>query len=107
MGYSFIGKHRKTDDESVFYEECAYAYALGFKRCFGKWIHEFSGRVTKKTIEAFKFGLDNFKATKDNNRDDSFSPFDLSSITYDKLCDRLSELLQLMEDKKVCYLIIG
>lgn len=107
MGYGFIGKHRKTDEESIFYEECMYAYQPVFKECFGREIAEFSGRVTKNKIEEFKFGLDKFKSNKDYNRDDRQSIGYLSNITYDKLCDRLSELLKLMENKQVGYLSIG
>ena len=106
MGYGFIGKHRKTDEESIFYEECMYAYQPVFMACFGKEITEFSGRVTKKKIEEFKIGLDKFKADKSNNRDYRQSIGYLSNITYDKLCDRLSELLELMKSKQVGYLII-
>lgn len=107
MGYGFIGKHRKTDEESIFYEECMYAYQPVFRECFGKEISEFSGRVTKKKIEEFKIGLDKFKADESNNRDYRQSVGYLSNITYKKLCDRLSELLELMENKQVCYLSIG
>ena len=106
MGYGFIGKHRKTDEKSIFYEECMYAYQPVFKWCFGKEITEFSGRVTKKKIEEFKTGLDKFKADKSNNRDYRQCVGYLSNITYDKLCSRLSELLELMKSKKVGYLII-
>jgi hypothetical protein len=106
MGYGFIGKHRKTDEESIFYEECMYAYQPVFRKCFGKEITEFSGRITKKKIEEFKIGLERFKSNPNNNRDYRQSIGYLSNITYDKLCERLSELLELMEDKKVCYLII-
>lgn len=107
MGYGFIGYHRKTDDESIFYEECMYAYQSVFRECFGKEITEFSGRVTKKKIEEFEVGLEKFKSNKNNNRDNKQFAGYLSNITYDKLCDKLSELLELMKDKKVCYLSIG
>ncbi len=107
MGYGFIGQHRKTDDESIFYEECMYAYEPVFKECFGKEISDFSGRVTKKKIKEFEIGLEKFKSRKDNNRDYKQIPGYLSNITYDKLCNRLSELLELMKSKEVCYLIIG
>lgn len=107
MGYGFIGYHRKTDDESIFYEECMYAYQPVFRECFGKEITEFSGRVTKKKIEEFEIGLKKFKSNKNNNRDNKQFAGYLSNITYDKLCDKLSELLELMKDKKVCYLSIG
>lgn len=106
MGYGFIGKHRKTDEENIFYEECMYAYQPVFRGCFGKEITEFSGRVTKKKIEEFKTGLDKFKTYESNNRDYRQCVGYLSNITYDKLCSRLSELLELMKDKKVGYLII-
>ena len=106
MGYGFVGKHRKTDEESIFYEECMYAYQPVFKECFGREIAEFSGRVTKKKIEEFKIGLKKFKSDRNNNRDYRQSIGYLSNITYDKLCDRLSELLELMESKQVGYLII-
>ena len=107
MGYGFIGKHRATDDECIFYTECMYAYEPVFKQCFGKEITEFSGRVTKKKIEEFKIGLENFKSNQNNNRDYEQFPGDLSNTTYDKLCEELSELLRLMENKEVCYLHIG
>lgn len=106
MGYGFIGKHRKTDEESIFYEECMYAYQPVFRECFGKEITEFSGRVTKKKIEEFRIGLEKFKSNPNNNRDYRQSIGYLSNITYDKLCNKLSELLILMEDKQVGYLII-
>ena len=107
MGYGFSGRHRKSDDESIFYEECMYAYQPVFKKCFGKEISEFSGRVTKKKIEEFEIGLEKFKLDENNNRDYRQCAGYISNITYDKLCDRLSELLELMKDKKVCYLSIG
>ena len=107
MGYGFIGKHRKTDEESIFYEECMYAYEPVFKQCFGREISEFSGRVTKKKIEEFAVGLERFKSNPNNNRDYRQSIGYLSNITYDKLCDRLSELLELMKSKQVGYLNIG
>jgi hypothetical protein len=107
MGYGFVGKHRKTDEKSIFYEECMYAYQPVFRECFGKEITEFSGRVTKRKIEEFRVGLEKFKSNKNNNRDHRQAPGYLSNITYDKLCDRLSELLELMENKEVCYLRIG
>ena len=107
MGYSFIGKHRKTDEESIFYEECMYAYQSIFRECFGKEITDFGGRVTKKKIEDFEIGLDKFKSDEGNNMDYRQSVGYLSNITYEKLCDRLFELLELMKSKKVCYLIIG
>ena len=106
MGYDFIGKHRKTDEESIFYECCMYAYQPVFRECFGKEITEFSGRVTKKKIEEFRVGLERFKSNSNNNRDYKQYTGYLSNITYDKLCDRLSELLKLMEDKQVGYLRI-
>lgn len=107
MGYGFIGQHRKTDEENIFYEECMYAYQPVFRECFGKEITEFSGRVTKKKIEEFRVGLERFKSNPNNNRDYRQAIGYLSNITYDKLCDRLSELLRLMESKEVCYLHIG
>ena len=109
MGYSIIGRHRKTDDSSIFYEECMYAYMQVFKKCFGRDLSEFSGRVTKKKIEEFKIGLYKFKSDKSNNIDNRYMLGDanLSNISYDKLCDRLSELLELMENKQICYLHIG
>lgn len=106
MGYGFIGKHRKTDEESIFYEECMYAYQPVFRACFGKEITEFNGRVTKKKIEEFRIGLERFKSNPNNNRDYRQSIGYLSNITYDKLCNKLSELLELMENKQVGYLII-
>lgn len=107
MGYGFIGKHRATDDKCIFYEECMYAYEPVFRECFGNEITEFSGRVTKKKIEEFRVGLERFKSNPNNNRDYSQTIGYLSNITYNNLCDRLSELLKLMEDKQVCYLNIG
>ena len=106
MGYGFSGRHRATDEECIFYEECMYAYQPVFKQCFGKEISEFSGRVTKKKIEEFRIGLERFKSNSNNNRDYRQSIGYLSNITYDKLCDRLSELLELMESKQVGYLSI-
>lgn len=106
MGYGFIGYHRKTDDECIFYEECMYAYQPVFRECFGKEITEFCGRVTKKNIEEFEVGLEKFKSNKFNNRDSEQCVGYVSNITYDKLCDRLTELLELMKDKQVCYLSI-
>ena len=106
MGYDIIGYHRKTDEESIFHEMCMYAYEPVFKRCFGKDISAFNGRVTKQKIEEFKIGLSVFKSDKDNNRDHEQFPGYVSNISYDKLCIRLSELLELMENKQVCYLSI-
>lgn len=107
MGYGFIGYHRAIDDKSLFYTECMYAYEPVFKQCFGKEISKFSGRVTKKKIEEFKIGLEKFKSNQNNNRDYEQFPGYLSNITYEKLCEELSELLRLMENKEVCYLRIG
>ena len=107
MGYGFIGYHRATDNKASFYTECMYAYQPVFRECFGKEISEFSGRVTKKKIEEFKIGLERFKSNPNNNRDNSQFIGYLSNITYDKLCDKLSELLELMGKKEVCYLNIG
>ena len=107
MGYGFIGMHRKKDNKSIFYEECMYAYQPVFRECFGKEITEFSGRVTKEKIKEFESGLEKFKSNKDNNRDDRQFIGYISNITYDKLCDRLSELLELMKNKQVCYLDIA
>lgn len=107
MGYGFIGRHKKTDEECIFYEECMYAYQPVFRECFGKEITDFSGRVTKKKIEEFEIGLKKFKSNKNNNRDNEQFIGYISNITYEKLCNRLSELLELMKDKKVCYLNIG
>ena len=106
MGYGFSGKHRKTDEECIFYEECMYAYQPVFRECFGKEISEFSGRVTKKKIEEFRVGLERFKSNPNNNRDYRRFPGNLSNISYDRLCDELSELLRLMENKQVGYLSI-
>ena len=106
MGYDFLGYHRKTDEEWVFTTECMYAYQPVFKECFGKDITEFNGRVTRKKIEEFKIGLDKFKSNKDYNRDYRQSVGYIANITYENLCIKLSELLELMENKKVCYLII-
>ena len=107
MGYGFSGRHRATDDKCVFYTECMYAYEPVFKECFGKEISKFSGRVSKKKIEEFKVGLEKFKSNQANNRDYRQFAGDLSNITYEKLCEELSELLRLMESKEVCYLNIG
>ena len=106
MGYGFIGRYRK-DSETIFYEECMYAYQPVFRECFGKEITEFSGRVTKGKIKEFEIGLEKFKSNKNNNKDDRQFTGYLSNITYDKLCDRLTELLELMKDKQVGYLNIG
>lgn len=107
MGYSFSGRYRATDDECIFYTECMYAYEPVFKQCFGKDISKFSGRVTKKSIEEFKIGLDKFKSNQNHNRDFSQFVGDISNITYEKLCKDLTELLKLMENKEICYLHIG
>lgn len=106
MGYDFIGYHRKTDAKSIFWTHCMYAYEPVFKQCFGREISTFSGRVTKKKIEEFKIGLENFKLSQNNNRDYRQFPADLSNITYKQLCEDLSKLLELMENKEVCYLSI-
>jgi hypothetical protein len=106
MGYDFFGYHRKTDDKWLFTTECMYAYQPVFKECFGKDISEFNGRVTKKKVEEFKIGLDKFKSNKAYNRDDRQFVGYLSNITYENLCNKLSELLELMENKEVCYLSI-
>lgn len=106
MGYDFMGYHRKTDEEWVFTTECMYAYQPVFKECFGKDITEFSGRVTKKKIEEFKIGLEKFKSNPNNNRDYRQSVGYVANITYENLCNKLSELLKLMENKTVCYLHI-
>jgi hypothetical protein len=108
MGYSFSGRHRTTDDESIFYTECMYAYEPVFKQCFGKEISKFSGRVTIQKIKEFEIGLEKFKSNKNNlNSLIEEFPQNLSNITHDKLCEDLSELLRLMKNKKVCYLHIG
>lgn len=107
MGYGFIGQHRKKDHKVIFYEECMYAYEPVFIECFGKEITEFRGRVTKKKIREFKEGLDLFKSNPVYNRDYRQSIGYLSNITYEELCDRLTELLRLMENREVCYLSIG
>ena len=106
MGYGFSGRHRKHG-KTIFYEECMYAYQPVFRKCFGKEITEFSGRVTKKKIEEFEIGLERFKSNKNNNRDYAQIRGYVSNITYNKLCDSLFELLELMKDKKVCYLSIS
>ena len=107
MGYSFGGYHRKTDEVCIFYEECMYTYEPIFKKCFGKNITEFSGRVTKEKIKEFEIGLEKFKSNKECNIDYLQYTGNLSNIVYDKLCIRLSELLHLMKTKEVCYLLIG
>lgn len=106
MGYDFFGYYRRTDDNWVFTTECMYAYGPVFKKCFGKDIMEFNGVVTKEKVEEFKVGLEKFKSNKDYNRDDRQAPGYISNITYEDLCNKLSELLELMENKKVCYLRI-
>ena len=105
IGYGFIGSST-PNGETIFYEECMYAYQPVFKECFGKDISEFSGNVTQKTIEEFERGLQKFKLNRCNSKDHKQIPGYLSNITYDKLCDRLLELLTLMKEKEVCYLII-
>lgn len=107
MGYSFVGYQSETDNSSVFYEECMYAYQSVFRKCFGREITEFEGVVTQEKITEFKMGLERFKADKENNRDGEQFVGYISNITYDKLCSRLSELLKLMENQEVCYLSIG
>ena len=51
MGYGFIGKHRKTDEESIFYEECMYAYQPVFRECFGTDISEIYEEEIKKLVK--------------------------------------------------------
>lgn len=106
MGYDFLGSHRKTDEKSIFWTHCMYAYEPVFKQCFGKEISLFSGRITKDKIKDFKKGLDIFKSNPNNNRDCAQFPNDISNITYTQLCEDLSKLLELMENKEVCYLSI-
>ena len=106
IGYGFIGSSI-PDGETIFYEECMYAYQPILKKCFGKDITEFSGNVTQKTIEEFDRGLQKFKANRCNSKDHEQIPGYLSNITYDKLCNRLSELLTLRKDGAVCYLSIN
>lgn len=106
MGYDFFGKRRKTDKDYIFTTECMYAYQDVFKECFGKEITDFNGRVTKKKIEEFRIGLDKFKSNPSNNKDDRQARGYVSNITYEQLCQKLSELLELMENKTIGYLSI-
>lgn len=106
MGYDIIGYHRKTDEEAILHEVCMYAYEPIFKSCFGKDITEFSGIVTKQKIDEFDIGLNNFKSDIKNNLDHEQIRGYVSNITYDKLCNSLSELLELMKNKQVGYLRI-
>ncbi len=107
MGYDFYGYHRKKDNDIIFHEGCMYAYQPVFKECFGREICDFSGVVTKKTVEEFRIGLEKFKSAGNNNLDRYQMPGYLGNITYEKLSDRLSELLYLMESKQVRYLSIN
>lgn len=107
MGYDFFGYHRKTDEKWLFTTECMYAYQPVFRECFGKDIKEFNGRVTKAKIAEFEIGLKKFVNNDSYNRDDRQMRGYVSNITYDELCKKLQELLELMKEKKVCYLEIS
>ncbi len=107
MGYDFFGYHRKTDEDWIFTTECMYAYQPIFRECFGKEITEFNGRVTKTKIEDFENGLEKFINNPNYNRDYRMCPGYLSNITYEHLCEKLQELLQLMKNKEIGYLSIG
>lgn len=106
MGYDFYGYHRKTDEKWLFTTECMYAYQPVFRECFGKDIKEFNGRVTKAKIAEFEVGLNNFINNESCNRDYRQMRGYVSNITYEELCNKLKELLELMKEKKVCYLEI-
>lgn len=107
MGYGFIGKHRKTDVDSVFYTSCMYQYQPIFRECFGKEITEFSGRITKHKISEFEIGLENLKKHPESyNQDNRQMIGYVDNITFDKLILDLYKLLDLMKTKKVRYLSI-
>ena len=107
MGYGFIGKHAKTDKDSVFYTSCMYSYQPIFKECFGKDVSECSGRVTKQKILKFEEGLGRLKNhPKAHEQDSKMMRGYIDNISFDDLIVNLSKLLELMKDRKVKYLSI-
>lgn len=107
MGYGFIGYHRKTDEKSIFYTSCMYAYQPIFRECFGKEITEFSGRVTKAKIEEFENGVIKLEGHPENREYDKKQMRGyIDNITFDELISDFHKLIELMKDKKVCYLSI-
>ena len=108
MGYGFIGSHRKTDEDSVFYTSCMYSYQGIFRECFGKEITEFSGRVTKQKISEFENGLKNLKNHPESRKQDTQQMRGyIDNITFDELISDLYRLLELMKNKEVGYLSIA
>lgn len=108
MGYGFIGMHRKTDEETVFYTSCMYSYQGLFRECFGKEITEFNGRVTKQKISEFEIGLENLKNRPESRKQD-FKQMRgyIDNTTFDELLSDLYKLLELMKNKEVGYLSIA
>ena len=107
MGYGFIGMHRKTDENSVFYTSCMYSYQPIFRECFGKEITEFSGRVTKQKILEFENGLKALNNHPESRKQDAEQMRGyIDNITFDELILNLYKLLDLMKNKKVAYLSI-
>lgn len=108
MGYGFIGMHRKTDEDDVFYASCMYSYQPIFRECFGKEITEFSGRVTKQKISEFENGLENLKNHPESRKQDAQQMRGyIDNITFDELISDLYRLLELMKNKEVGYLSIA
>lgn len=107
MGYGFMGMHRKTDENSVFYTSCMYSYQPIFRECFGKEITEFSGRVTKQKISDFEIGLDNLKNHPESRKQDNRQMIGyIDNISFEELISDLYNLLDLMKNKEVGYLSI-
>lgn len=107
MGYNIIGLKKKDDDESVVSIMCNYAYQPVFKKCFGKDICEFYGRVTKDKIVAFENGVNNFIYNNSSYMEASLYAGCISNCTYENLCKELQVLVENMKNKNVKYLIIG
>lgn len=108
MGYDFIGQHRKTDEDNIFYTSCMYSYQPIFKECFKKEIAEFSGRVTKQKILEFEDGLKRLKSHPEAQKQNNKIMYGyIDNILFDDLIVDLYKLLELMKDKKVGYLLIG
>lgn len=107
MGYGFIGKHRKTDTESIFYTSCMYQYQPVFRECFGKEITEFSGRVTKQKISEFENGLKKLECHPESKKMDTRQMRGyIDNISFDNLISDFYKLLTLMKTKEVGYLSI-
>lgn len=108
MGYGFIGMHKATNNETVFYTSCMYSYQGIFRECFGKEITEFNGRVTKQKISEFENCLENLK-NHPEGREQDFQQMRgyIDNITFDELISDLYKLLELMKNKEVGYLSIA